>query len=126
MGSRDILSLEFPGTYSASGQYGIEFVALALQCVNTTDSVDFNATLPTLSNEVTETVDIDYWEHVTSWNSTHEWDIDGLNIGITFKQGMFNESWYFLPSQAFRCTAYNATYRVTVLYSAAADTSTLN
>ncbi|KZP09179.1 hypothetical protein FIBSPDRAFT_938614 [Athelia psychrophila] len=110
-------------TCNASCQYYVEFIAPALQCVNITDSVDFSVTLPALSAEATA----DGFGLVTLWNSTKEWDSGGLNITISFMQGQyFNGSWNFLPPQATRCTAYNATYGVTVLYSAAANTSTLN
>ncbi|KAF7974796.1 hypothetical protein HWV62_11291 [Athelia sp. TMB] len=93
----------------ATCQYSIEFFAPALECIDVTDSVDFNITLPNHTTGL---------GLATVWNSSYAWGSSGFTLSVSLVQGDYNDSaWTFQAPHAFSCTANNATYGVTVLYT---------
>ncbi|KAF7984121.1 hypothetical protein HWV62_16748 [Athelia sp. TMB] len=113
-------------TCNSSCQYNIEYIAPAIQCTDASDSVNFNVTLPNLTTNAT----VNGPGLATVYNSSYTWGSDGVSLIVSMVQGNYRDgAWSFQAPQAFSCTAYNATYGVTVLYTAdslAAGTVTLN
>lgn len=109
----------FPPAPSCDGicQYHLDFIAPALECVNITDSIDFNASLPfippTTSNPGV----------VTVWNGTR-WDT-GYGAFMFQVAAAPMSSGGPGPGEAVNCTVYNATYRVAILQGLNSSTVSL-
>jgi hypothetical protein len=73
--------------------FDIDFLAPALNCTNTTTSVDFNNVLP-YSDQFN-----------TVWSSSYTFDQDALILQVAFRASQ---------PQAVTCTAFNATYRARI------------
>ncbi|KAF7974795.1 hypothetical protein HWV62_11289 [Athelia sp. TMB] len=108
-------SVQFLTCGNATCQYSVDFIAPVLQCIDVTDSVDFNVTLP---NHTTDST-FDGPKVATVWNSSYAWGNNGMTFSVSLVQGDYNDSaWNFQAPHAFSCTAKSATYVVTVLFTA--------
>ncbi|KAF7977547.1 hypothetical protein HWV62_3332 [Athelia sp. TMB] len=102
-------------TCNSTCQYDLSFVAPAIQCTDASDSVNFNVTLP---NHTTNST-VNGPGLATVYNSSYTWSSDGLSLIVSMVKGDYhNGAWIFQTPQAFSCSANNATYDVTVLYTA--------